>query len=171
MNVTDVIIRARSALGKGIRYKLAEAGEPLTPNAEAPPAAGLDCSRFVLWALRHADGPMDTTMIVNDAKAGARGYFSMRAAAQPGCLIVYPDYKAIVMGETLVHQGHVGIVTEAAAGQPTSVIHCSRIVEELRSALKPGPTPGTTDSIVESGPLWFPAFNAIHVWYNAITEA
>ena len=168
MNVTDLIARARSALRKGIPYKLGDEGGPFTPNAADPPAAGLDCSRFVLWAVRHAGGPMDTTMIVNDAKAGPKGFFSMRAAAQPGCLIVYPDYQAIVMGKTLAHDGHVGIVTEAAAGHATSVIHCSRIVEGLHNALIPGTAP---DSIVESGPLWFPAFNAIHVWCNAITEA
>jgi cell wall-associated NlpC family hydrolase len=150
-----------------VPYKLGDEGGPFTPNAADPPAAGLDCSRFVLWALRHAHGPMDTTMIVDDA-TGSKEFFSLRAAAQPGCLIVYPDYEAIVMGEKIQHDGHVGIVTAAAAGKATSVIHCSRIVEGLHSALIPGTAP---DSIVESGPLWFPAFHAIHVWYKTLTEA
>jgi cell wall-associated NlpC family hydrolase len=167
MDVTTLLARARSTLNKGIPYKLGAQGDP---TLDALPSSGVDCSGFVLWVLRHEGPDMDTSMIVNDAKGPTQYFTPLPAGPRAGCLIVYPDYVATVMGKALKHDGHVGIVTETGVqgGKPVvqSVIHCSGILEGVRSGLMPG---APVDAILETGPLWFPAFGAIFVWYRSIT--
>lgn len=171
MNAAEVVARARSALNQGIPYVL---GASYNPSSLAPPAAGLDCSRFAFWVLGHPANtmPRESSEIVNDA-LGAQAYFRpLGNAPRPGCVIVYPDYTARVMGKKLVHDGHVGIVTETAVeGGKTvarSIVHCSRVVEGVRAGIMPGSPP---DSIAETGPVWFPAFAAIYVWYKPVAES
>lgn len=168
MNATALLARARSALGRGTPYELGGDGDP---TLDRLPAKGVDCSGFVLWALRHPGPDMDTSGIVEDATGAKKFFTPLPAGPRPGCLIVYPDYTAEVMGKTLKHEGHVGVVTEVGlqGGKPVvrSVIHCSKLLEEVRTALQPGNPP---DAILETGPAWFPYFNAIPVWYRAITD-
>ena len=169
MDVTALLARARSALNKGIPYKDDGKGDSAL---DVLPAAGVDCSGFVLWALRH-DGPvMNTSMIVDDAQGRAKYFDPLPAGPRPGCLIVYPHYIAIVMGKEKEHYGHVGIVTDVVVqnGKPVvrSVIHCSGILQGVRSALMPA---SPADAILETGPLWFHSFPAIFVWPKSITSA
>jgi hypothetical protein len=168
VDATALLARARSALGRGTPYLIGGDGDP---TLDRLPATGVDCSGFVLWALRHPGPDMETSMIVADATGPAQFFTPLPAGPRPGCLIVYPDYTAQVMGKTQKHEGHVGLVTEVAlqGGKPVvrSVIHCSKILEVVRAALQPG---GPPDAILETGPAWFPAFNAIPVWYRAITD-
>jgi hypothetical protein len=170
VDATALLARARSALGRGTPYLLGGDGDP---TLDRLPATGVDCSGFVLWALRHPGPDMETSGIVSDA-TGAQLFFTLLPASpRPGCLIVYPDYTAQVFygQKPQHHEGHVGIVTEVAlqGGKPVvrSVIHCSKLLEVVRTALQPGSPP---DAILETGPAWFPYFNAIPVWYRAITD-
>lgn len=189
MDVTEFLQRARSALASAralrqqplqpVPYRL---GGAFDPESEEAPDTGLDCGTFVRWAAR-LDWPArtasgrerrrDTTGILADA-LGPQEYFTRLHEARPGCLIVYPDYRAIaeVTGIETRHDGHVGIVTEAGIRDgravATRVIHCSRLVEGLRANLLPG---GARDAIIESDEVWFPVFKPHYVWCRSITPA
>ena len=114
------VARARSATGKGIRYKLGRGGKSghaelpgLPGDPDADPAAGCDCSGFIAWDCGMARGPLpnpppawfETTQIHTDA-TGPQRMFRQIAAPVPGCLVTYPDANG--------HQGHIGLVTEVA---------------------------------------------------------
>src|SRR6185369_3844953 len=98
MNVSEALARARSMIGKGIKYKLGRGG--LNPAAPTPAdKAGLcDCSGFVCWCLglsRQNYNPayhsnwISTASIVADVN-GAGGLFKRLKAPVPGALWVYP---------------------------------------------------------------------------------
>jgi hypothetical protein len=175
MDVSDFIKRARSALGRGVPYRQ---GTVSDFTSAMPPASGLDCGTFIRWAakLELPEGRWDTTGIVHEA-IGGQNYFKKIAAPYPGCVIVYPDYKAVaqVTRDETTHDGHVGIVTETglvkidtATGTKTffgvtRVIHCSRVVDGLRAELLPG---AGHDSIAETNALVFYTFVPIYasVW-------
>lgn len=115
------VARARSAIGKGIRYKLGRGG--FAPNNALPgragdPAlddhAGCDCSGFAAWIAGLSRGPrqvapawIETSAIVADA-TGARRTFRQVAAPIPGAFVVYPDHAG--------DQGHIGLLTSTAGG-------------------------------------------------------
>lgn len=140
MTLQDVVDRARSAIGRGIRYKLGTGG--FHPDDDTPSRSGVcDCSGFVAWCLRMSrriapDSPwyeyyreynggwVETSALVRDAEAPFG--FVDRVAwedAEPGMLLVYGDSKGR-SGET--HQGHVGIVSAINGRGPEMAIHCSR---------------------------------------------
>jgi hypothetical protein len=137
MKRSVLLDRARSALDKKTKY---ESPGKMPPFAAAtwPISARNDCSGFVDWCLRFSqdrrvDHPLytkinggwfETAAIYADGLAQV-GYFSILDAVEPGCMLVYPDYKG-ADGKT--HDGHIGIVL-ATAGQSIAdvveVIHCS----------------------------------------------
>lgn len=116
------VTRARSAVGKGIKYKLGEGGR--VPQLSRPDdmirLSGYytnlcDCSGFVAWVLGmrrdqiNAKKPwskflpwIETTMVWKDATGPQRVFVKIPAPA-PGCLVVY--------GDTGKSEGHIGIVT------------------------------------------------------------
>lgn len=135
MTPADLIKRARSQLGKNIRYKLGAGGYGV--DKPAPGGGGghapdqCDCSGFVCWALNisrltsneyyklHLKTEWISTVSMHRDCGDSAGLFRQLDAPQPGCIVVYPDG---VLGA----QGHVGIVTALdAAGQVRAIIHCS----------------------------------------------
>ncbi|AEV98862.1 peptidoglycan-binding protein [Niastella koreensis] len=120
-----IIKKAKSAINKGIRYKLGMGGT--NPSAKLPDQHNqCDCSGFVCWALglnRKTDIPfykkfggwIFTDSMVADINSNA-GIFEKLNTPVAGCIVVYGAGAQI---------GHVGIVSEVAEGKMKKVIHCS----------------------------------------------
>jgi hypothetical protein len=122
MDVATVLARAKSATGKGIRYKLGAGG--MKPGNASPAAAGkCDCTGFVAWCLGFSRKLTDRFYVVQNG-----GWFETTAVwkdiesnvgiiepsdRRPGAIIVYPDVGR--------RQGHIGIIVDAKR-----VIHCSK---------------------------------------------
>lgn len=125
VNVTSLIDRARSAVGKGIRYKLGSGG--MNPNAPLPTGDNkCDCSGFVCWVLglsrqttipfyKKYGGWIFTDSMVDDVNSPS-GIFDKLLLPEPGCIVLYGAGTAI---------GHVGLVSEVSNGTMKKVIHCS----------------------------------------------
>lgn len=121
----SIIERAKSAINKGIRYKLGSGGT--NPAATLPTANKLcDCSGFVCWVLglsrkttipfyNQFGGWIFTDSMEADVKSQA-GIFEKLNTPEVGCIVVYGAGNKI---------GHVGIVSEVLNGQMKKVIHCS----------------------------------------------
>jgi len=130
MTVEELIRRARSALGQGIRYEL---GAGLDPDDPMPggTAKACDCSGFVLWALREprrfgqgVNAPwIDTSWMWNETEK-RKTLFLTERTPRPGCLVVYPD-------DVIAAQGHVALVTEVEDGAVRRIIHCSSVNARL----------------------------------------
>ncbi len=137
MNVSTALARAQSGLGKTTTY--ASPGKMPSFAANTwPQGAANDCSGFVSWVLRFSqsrkvDHPLyrkvnggwfETTAIHRDGME-ATGFFQRIDTAEPGALLVYPDY---VGKDGKSHDGHIGIVLEASGkgiAGVKKVIHCS----------------------------------------------
>lgn len=133
------VARARSAVGKGVLYKLGHGGTD--PKAPLPSKTKYcDCSGFIAWVigLNRAPKPsrpwwIETTNICVDAKSGKpSSIFVKLSAPEPGCLVAYPD--RIVAGK--VRQGHVALVS-AFQGNRFMCIDCGagnggKTVEAIR---------------------------------------
>lgn len=134
MKATEVVSRARSAIGHGCVYQLGKGGmhpENLQPWPPSMPNLGCDCSGFVAWCLGvsrslaknhpHYEfgGWFETSAVARDAKSEF-GFVNevLWTLAQPGDILVWGDHDG--------HQGHIGIVSEADATGPTRVVHCSK---------------------------------------------
>jgi hypothetical protein len=124
MDTDTILTRARSALNKGIRYKLGKGG--MKPESATPAAGGqCDCSGFVAWCLgmsrqtkepfyvQQNGGWIETTAMWKDIGSPNAGILAPVAAPVAGAIIVFPDSNG--------KQGHVGILTS-----PTTAIHCSK---------------------------------------------
>ncbi len=160
--VDALLARARSVIGKNIRYQLGKGG--MNPNSELPASsnAGCDCSGFVCWCLgisrktdhnlyRNNGGWINTDSIVHDAER-ATGFFFRIPQPKIGALIVYPSKKP-ERGF-----GHVGIVTELKNGFVARVIHCSS-----------GNYKKSGDAIAETGPDSFKNKpETIFAWYEGL---
>lgn len=165
MDVSTVISRALSALGKGTEYK-SPGSMPAFSAYAWPSKAKNDCSGFVSWCLRFSQnrkvqhplyvstngGWFETTAIHRDGLSST-GYFTQIDSGQPGALLVYPDRKG--------HDGHVGIVVDSkgkGVGGVTKVIHCSL-----------GNYPNTRDAIQLTGPdAWLARKDSIIVWLEGL---
>jgi len=124
MTVNELLKRARSALGKKVKYRLGAGGiDPKSPTPASVDNA-CDCSGFVCWCLgisRKTDHPLyvrfnggwiNTDAIVHDANQPT-GFFRKIDEPKVGCLIVFPSKKP------RRPYGHVGIVTEVKEGKVT----------------------------------------------------
>lgn len=141
---SDIITRAKTAINKGIRYKLGSGG--MNPKTILPTTNKLcDCSGFVCWVLglsRKTDIPfykqfggwIFTDSMVADVNSQA-GIFERITVPEPGCITVFGAGNQI---------GHVGIVSKVSNGKMDKVIHCSS-----------GNNKKFNDSIQETGPEIF----------------
>lgn len=103
----QTLSRARSTIGKGVRYKLGKGGF----NPSCKMASTCDCSGFISWAIGiprelspgSGNWLQTTTYWEGGGSAGA-GLFDPipENFAEPGDIIVYPDRGN--------KQGHMGIV-------------------------------------------------------------
>lgn len=166
--VSEFLARARSAIGKGIRYKLGGGG--MSPRSELPANHNqeCDCSGFVCWALgisRQTDHPLyvrfnqgwiNTDAMVHDARAST-GFFSEISEPRVGAIVVYgakPPSRKV---------GHVGIVTavQKANGVTTAtkVLHCSH-----------GNHTRLRDAICETDLTVFRKPDTLYAWYEGIDQ-
>lgn len=126
----ELIARARSAVGKGIKYKNGKGGydpKAALPGSTVvqllPPAKyqGCDCSGFVAWVVGVSRDPgrrkdklwpwwFETSNIWTDAR-GKQLRFELVPVQQlrVGDLVVYPDHRT-ADGE--LKQGHIAVVVD-----------------------------------------------------------
>ncbi len=153
-----IIARAKSAIGKGIRYKLGGGG--MKPDAALPDAGSgiCDCSGFVCWVLelprlnnqafyKRYGGWINTDSMEDDILSTS-GIFNQLSQPTVGCIVVYGAGSKI---------GHVGIVSEVKDGQMTKVIHCSS-----------GNDRTFADSIQETKPTVFNRSDVKFGWYVGV---
>ena len=155
-NANDLIIRARTAIDKGIRYRLGSGG--MKPELQSPTSDNFcDCSGFVCWVLgisrkttssfyEKFGGWIYTDSMVADINSSA-GIFEKLNTPEVGCIIVYGAGNKI---------GHVGIVSEVDNGKMSKVIHCSK-----------GNDTNYNDSIKETNPS---GFNRIDSLWGRFTD-
>ena len=150
MKPEDLLERAKSAIGKGIYYKLGCGGyHPQDALPARPvwriPKGGLtprkrpfcDCSGFISWVCGWPRAKtvvagmwgLSTDSVHRDATR-KQLYFRRIPEAVPGCLAVYPDYRKD--GKT--HQGHIALVTDVAARK---VLDCSSSADGVSDHVQP----------------------------------
>ena len=121
LTAQSIVDRAKSALDKGIQYKLGQGG--YDPES-AIPGQLCDCSGFIAWILRRSRKPsakwqwwMSTDSIWADA-IGHKVLFRIvpKHEMQAGDFLVYPDKAK--------SQGHVAVVIEPSSINPV-IIDCS----------------------------------------------
>jgi hypothetical protein len=113
------IERARSAVEKGIVYRLGKGGFNSANDSPGWDHGQCDCSGFVSWVLQTRRSPkkgrnfwIETTAIAHDVREGETMF--VECDPQPGCLCVYGDSGG--------HQGHIGVVTSATLNGDRDVI-------------------------------------------------
>lgn len=120
MPIDSRVRRARSAVGRGIRYRLGHGGTH--PHDELPTRTGYcDCSGFIAWVIGINRAPkperpwwVETTNIYRDATSGKRSSTFVRLPSPvPGCFVVYPDRTFF----GIRRQGHIGVVTRVDGGR------------------------------------------------------
>ncbi|HEX6100484.1 MAG TPA: hypothetical protein VF432_29485 [Thermoanaerobaculia bacterium] len=174
MNVEEVLDRARSQIGRGIRYKLGKGTFRASRHSCADANNQSDCSAFLCWALgldkvgnypwlatpgkpRDPDGEWyGTDNIVNDALNANVGHFTRIATPLVGSIVVFPTRWKNGKASP---PGHCGIITELKAnGEAKRVIHCSS------SNFKT-----TGDAVQETDTAFFDANpKTIHAWYSGM---
>jgi murein DD-endopeptidase MepM/ murein hydrolase activator NlpD len=149
-NPNNLIVRARSVVNVGIKYKLGSGG--MDPSLKQPTSNKLcDCSGFVCWVFgisrkstipfyKKFGGWIYTDSMVEDINSQA-GIFEKLNIPEVGCIVVYGAGSKI---------GHVGIVSEVVNGKMTKVIHCSA-----------GNSAKFNDSIQETAPNVFNRADAL----------
>lgn len=124
MTASELIDRARSAIGHKIPYALSKGGyHPEQPLPGGP--GGCDCSGFIAWVLGRSRCPqpdfprwLSTDSIHADAM-GSHVLFTRVLQVVPGTLAVYPDHRG---PDGVTRQGHVALVVDPAA---RTIIDCS----------------------------------------------
>ncbi len=164
LTVTNMLTRARSAVGKNTRYQLGHGGTHPSAILPGVPSQGCDCSGYVCWCLgisrqtshnlyrRFNGGWINTDAIIHDASKDT-GFFYKIPSPQVGAIIVFPSRRP--------HRsyGHVGIVTEVRNNNVSKVIHCSS-----------GNYRNFGDAIAETSPgVFLDNPNTILVWYEGLT--
>lgn len=126
MNLQNHLNRARSGIGKGVRYKLGRGGFDVKhANDVAWDQKRCDCSGFVSWVLQTRRAPkpgrpfwIETTAVFKDATR-TRQVFAQIADPVPGCLVVFPDR------ERPHHEGHIGVVSAVRSKTDYDVVDCT----------------------------------------------
>lgn len=123
MNLERYLNRARTAIGRGIRYGLGKGGMKPTSPLPDDGTGRCDCSGFVAWVLGMSRKPKltrlwwwETSNIYRDA-VGKQKVVVRLTKAVPGCVIVFPDNGG--------KEGHVGIVASVDGGHAETVVDCA----------------------------------------------
>jgi hypothetical protein len=139
----EALDRARSMIGKTIRYSLGAGGrdpwdkDPATEVAGARASATCDCAGFVAWALGYDrkqpesefplwGGWINTDSAIEEAKR-THLWFLRTLAPEVGGMVVFPSTR--VDGKRT--PGHIGIITEVTSWSGEAdfgrirVVHCS----------------------------------------------
>lgn len=123
MNLDRYLSRARTAVGRGIRYGLGKGGNKPSSPLPDDGTGRCDCSGFVAWVLGMSRRPkltrpwwIETTRIFKDA-TGKQKVFVRLVNPVPGCVIVFPDSGG--------KEGHVGIVATVDDGKAQTVVDCA----------------------------------------------
>jgi LysM repeat protein len=152
-----LIQRARTAIGKKIKYTLGAGG--INPSLELPTSNNeCDCSGFVCWVLglsrkttipfyQKFGGWIYTDSMEVDVNSSA-GIFEKINIPEVGCIVVYGAGPKI---------GHVGIVSEVENEKMKKVIHCSS-----------GNYKNYHDSIQETAPTVFNRADALWGRFSGI---
>jgi hypothetical protein len=157
MTAQELVERAKSVVGKPIKYNLGCGG--MHPTAPSPEGLGanLDCSGFCCWTIgiSRYDGDIwfNTDSILNYAKNNLKGFHEIKDPTV-GSMVIYPSAK----GKR--SYGHMGIVTGVEDGKLSRVIHCSA-----------GNYGRFGYAVAETGAAVFNKPETIFVWYEGITEA
>lgn len=165
MKASQLLTRAKSAIGKGTIYQLGAGG--MNPGVDHPgrspegSALRCDCSGFTAWVfgfsrqtrhpfyVRKNGGWINTDAMHADA-LDCVGFFTKLDEPIPGCIVVYP-------GGAGGKIGHVGIVSEVKGGKVTKVIHCSS-----------GNFRAYKDAIRETPPDVFNRSDALFAWFEGV---
>ena len=117
--MSNLIDRARNAVGSAITYSLGHGG--LHPADDLPSRDGMcDCSGYVAWLIGRDRRPSPSwkwwlsTDSIHDDAIGPQHLFTRIAAPMPGCIAVYPDHDG--------HQGHVALIVDP---KTWTIIDCS----------------------------------------------
>ncbi|MFA6964874.1 hypothetical protein [Bosea sp. (in: a-proteobacteria)] len=171
MNASTLILRAKSALEKDVKYKSPGKAPPIEATSWPNSPIATDCSGFLAWCLRISrkidhpfynrinGGWFETTAVHADGRASV-GYCSQINKPRPGAMLVYPDYLG---SDNRMHDGHMGLVVEVNGGSGidgvTGIVHCSVGNDRNGSAIQ------------ETGPgIWKAKANSIIVWWDGIIE-
>jgi hypothetical protein len=169
MTIQDLLARARSQVGLGIRYKMGGGTSKASPHTCADAKNNCDCSSFVCWALgidKNGEYPYlrppgskpepggdwyGTDQIWDDAVNLGLGLFQKIATPVAGCVVVFPTTWKAGKAQPA---GHCGIVSAVdPGGTVTRVLHCSS-----------GNFKATGDAIQETDPHVFQNPRAIYAW-------
>lgn len=146
---TEILARAKSAIGKGIRYSLGCGGwhpkDPLPcrrvwrrPKGKLIPVRALwcDCSGFVSWCVGLSRKTtivkglwgISTVSIHRDAMGQGKFFRLLEPGEQAvaGDLVVYPDRYDKVAKKTI--QGHVAVIVDP---ETRTVIDCASSVDGI----------------------------------------
>lgn len=166
ITVDDFLARARSAVGRGVKYRLGAGG--MDPRSESPGNVNneCDCSGFVCWALgisRQTDHPLyvrfnggwiNTDAMVHDAEVST-GFLTRIPEPRVGCIVVYaskPPARKV---------GHVGIVTTVETDwgklRAARVLHCSHGNDSTKG-----------DALRETDVAVFRRPDTIFTWYEGV---
>ena len=172
MTVEELLERARSQTGLGIKYKMGGGTSKAARHTCADSNNACDCSSFVCWALgidKNGSYPFlrrpgtqpdpggewyGTDQIWDDAVNLRLGLFSKIDAPVPGCVIVFPttwrDGRARPAG-------HCGIVTQVSGGRVKKILHCSS-----------GNFRATGDAVQETDASVFTDLRTVFAWCGRI---
>jgi len=176
MNVNEVLDRARSQIGKSIKYKMGRGVHKASGHTCADGDNQSDCSAFVCWALgvdklgdypwlvpageeRDPEGEWySTDNIVDDALHFDVGFFDRTDEPRAGGVVVYPTRWKTGKASPA---GHCGIISAVdSSGRITKVIHCSS--GNYRTA---------GDAVQETGPEVFSSNDStVHAWCSSVFD-
>jgi len=165
MTVAELFERARSAIGKKIKYEFGAGG--MFPENPTPANISnrCDCSGYVCWCLGisrktnddlyvdYNGGWINTDAMVYDANNPA-GFFKKIETPKVGALVVYPSNRPTRKC------GHVGIITEITSEDGVTVV--KRVLHCSSGNSKKG------DAIAETPPDVFNKKSTIFAWYMYI---
>lgn len=124
--MTDVITRARLAVGKSYTYKMGVGSSKPDQDLPGVTVDGqryCDCSDLIAWSFGYQRGSLNTDGIIADAR-GPHTRWRQVLAPEVGGIVVFGGKFS---GGKRIKAGHVAIITEAPGPRVSTlrVIDCS----------------------------------------------